>query len=323
LLSKVDFPKPPIAISAQVELLKARGLDVADPASAEAFISNVGYYRLSGFYKYYLDRDDPRRERMRVGVTFDDVVSLYEFDRRLRALLSRALERIEISIKSKLSHEAATAHGAFWLCEPENFDRGCHAQIMAMIDEYIGDKSRAHQHIFINHFMNKYSNPYPPCWMMMELFSFGALSKIYKLSKGSIRKSVADSFDLQHDILESWLHSLSFARNVCAHHGRVWNKSFTIKPKIPKKYNKVWPETSQDRLYSVCVVIWHLLSRIDPTSPWPQRLATILDGKPNVPLVSMGFPEDWRDRQPWVAAMPAHVEAAPIDTEVAPSEAKA
>ncbi|WP_187274702.1 MULTISPECIES: Abi family protein [unclassified Methylobacterium] len=295
-------------------------MEVADPAVAEAFISNVGYYRLSGFYKYYLDPNDPQREKMRAGVTFDDVVKLYEFDRRLRALLSRALERIEISIKSKLSHEAATAHGAFWLCEPVNFDRGRHAQIIEMIDKYIGDKTVDHQHVFINHFMNKYSNPYPPCWMMMELFSFGALSKVYKLSKGTIRKSVADQFGLQHDILESWLHSLSFARNVCAHHGRVWNKGFTIKPKIPKMYNKVWPDTSQDKLYSVCAVVWHLLSRIDPASPWPQRLATILDGKPNVTLAAMGFPDDWQERRPWASAKLAHIEAAPIDARDAPSK---
>lgn len=308
-LSKVDYSKPPLSIDDQLELLISRGLEVGDREAAKHFLVNVGYYRLSGFSRYYAAPDDPKSERLRPGISFQHLIELYEFDRRIRALLSRALERIEVAVKSKLSHEGAIAHGAFWLCEPTSFDRGSHHFIMELMDEYIGDRDRAHQHIFINHFVATYSNPYPPCWMMMELFSFGTISKIYKHSKGSIRQSVSSSFGLQHDVFESWLHSLAFARNVCAHHNRVWNRKFTIKPKVPKMYAAHWPASSHDRLYTICSMIWHLLSHIDRSSPWADRLAHILDHKPNVPLTSMGFPDDWRDRRPWskptIAASPA------------------
>ena len=234
------------------------------------------------------------------GTSFQHLMDIYAFDRRIRALLSRAFERIEIAVKATLSGEGANFHGPFWLCDETNFDRGSHPQIRQLMDEYIGNRQEAHQHIFINHFMTKYANPYPPCWMMMELFSFGAISKIYKSSKGAIRQRVSSQFGLQHDVLESWLHSLSFARNVCAHHGRVWNRRFTIKPKVPRLYNPHWPVTTHDRLYVICAMTWHLVSVIDGTSPWMERLSHLIDTRPGVPLSSMGFPENWRSTPPWV-----------------------
>ncbi|TNC05524.1 hypothetical protein FF100_35565 [Methylobacterium terricola] len=299
LLSKIDFAKPALNINDQIELLKERGLEIDDERKATYFLTYVGYYRLSGYFRYYADPNDPQLERLKPGTSFEHLMDVYAFDRRLRALLSRSFERIEVAIKATLSGEGAVTHGPFWLCDETHFDRGSHGHIKMLMDEYIGDRKAAHQHIFINHFMQKYSNPYPPCWMMMELFSFGAISKIYKNAKGPIRIKVASHFGLQHDILESWLHSLSFARNVCAHHGRIWNRKFTIKPKIPKVYASHWPASSHDRLYVLCAMIWHLINIIDGNSPWKKRLLHLIDTRPNIPLRAMGFSDGWADTPPW------------------------
>lgn len=304
LLSKIDFSKPPLSPTDQIELLKKRGLQVEDERKAIYFLTYVGYYRLSGYFRYYVDPVDKNCEQLREGTSFQQIMGVYSFDRRLRALLSRAFERIEVAMKATLSSEGASATDPFWLSDAANFDRGSHPQIQQMMEEYIGNRDQAHQHVFINHFMQKYSNPYPPCWMMMELFSFGAISKIYKNAKGAIRLRVANHFGLQHDVLESWLHSLSFARNVCAHHGRVWNRRFTIKPKIPRLYNPYLPAECHDRLYAICAMTWHLIAIIDGESPWMGRLAHLVDNRPDVPLFSMGFPENWRDTPPWSPAVP-------------------
>ncbi|MCJ2054982.1 Abi family protein [Methylobacterium sp. J-048] len=298
-LSKIDFTKPAITLDAQLDLLRQRGLEISDVGKAKHFLQFVGYYRLSGYYRYYTDPADPKRERFVPGISFEQLVEIYNFDRRLRALFTRAFERVEVAVKATLSDAGAQAHGPFWLCEPSNFDRGSHRLITEVLDGCVGDRNHPHQHMFINQFMNKYSQPYPPSWMMTEIMSFGSISKIYKFSKGHIRQAVSSKFDLQHDVMESWLHSLSFARNVCAHHNRIWNRAFTIKPKIPRIYSSHWPTFGHDKLFVICGMTWHLTKLIDNSSPWASRLEQLIDRRPGVPLKAMGFPDNWREIPPW------------------------
>ena len=145
-----------------------------------------------------------------------------------------AFERIEIAAKAAFSHEATIAKGLFWMYDPDNFDHGRHAELLADIKDAVGDPGNKPQHLFIAHFYQKYSDEMPPSWMVVEIFSFGLLSRIYKCAKGDIQVLIAKPFGLHRSILESWLHALAFGRNVCAHNCRVWNRTFTIKPKIPR-----------------------------------------------------------------------------------------
>ena len=135
--------------------------------------------------------------------------------------------------------------------------------------------------------------------MIFEAISFGAASHIYNKARGSMRIPVATHFGLQHDVLASWLHSLVFARNVCAHNGRVWNRRYTIQPKIPRMYQNQWPNQSPPQLYILCAMIHHLMMVIADGSQWSVRLRQLIAERPNVPLAAMGFPEDWHASQFW------------------------
>ena len=89
---------------------------------------------------------------------------------------------------------------------------------------------------FINHYKLKYSNPTePPCWMSLEVSSIGLLSKIFQnLKKGPEKNAITLHFGLKDvSILENWIHCFSTLRNICAHHGRVWNRRLT-QIKFPK-----------------------------------------------------------------------------------------
>ncbi|MBZ0148013.1 MAG: Abi family protein [Pseudorhodoplanes sp.] len=150
----------------------------------------------------------------------------------------------------------------------------------------------------LKHFYTHYREPYPPCWMIFEAISFGVVSHVYKRSKGDLRTPVAAQFGLHHDILESWLHSLIVARNVCAHSGRTWNRRF-FKPVIPKMYAQHWPVESQDQLYVLCGMVHHLMKIIADGSNWSVRLRELINARPNVPLADMGFPEQWETSAFW------------------------
>lgn len=302
-MSKIPFAKPALSVEDQIRVLEERGLAVGDAARAKTYLGFIGYYRLSGYYRYYADYDDPDLKRFRAGTSFEDVLALYIFDRKLRGLISDALERIEVAAKATMSNAANLASGPNWMCEPDNFDRGRHAEIMGIVREAISPNGDTHKHVFLKHFFGKYSDAHPPAWMVMEALSFGAFSKVYKCAKGIHRIPVADAFGTQHDVLESWLHTLVFVRNLCAHHSRLWNRTLTIRPKIPRRYRGEWPEESQKKLYMVCCIIHHMLSILADDTGWASRLKELISQRPGVPLSAMGFPEEWDQAPFWTSAL--------------------
>jgi abortive infection bacteriophage resistance protein len=297
--AKIAFSKPALTVEDQVKLLIERGLVIDDVNRAQTYVGFIGYYRLSGYYRYFADYSDGKLEKFRDGITFDRVLALYIFDRKLRSLLSDALERIEVAVKATTSNAACLAAGPNWLCDPANFDHGRHNEILDILREALSPKGEKHKHIFLTHFFEKYSDSHPPGWMIMEALSFGSFSKIYKLAKGALRSPAADAFGVHQTVLESWLHALVFARNLCAHHSRIWNRKLTITPKIPKRYRGEWPEDSQEKLYIVCCIIHHMLSVLADDTGWANRLKELIQHRPDVPLKAMGFPEGWESSAFW------------------------
>lgn len=273
-------------------------MSIPDIPRAKHYLTFISYYRLSGYFRYFVDPQKPKTERFHDDATFERVLDLYIFDRHLRTLILDALERIEVAVKASFSNAGSLNDGPFWICNADNFDRGKHEQIMKILSDAAAPEMEKQKHTFLAHFYKKYANPHPPSWMLMETLSFGAVSKLYKFAKGSHRKPVADHFSLQHDVMGSWLHTLVFARNVSAHHCRVWNRTFTIKPKIPKQYQD-WPASSQDKLYVACSIIQHMMNVIADGSGWGQRFRKLIEERPNVPLRAMGFPDNWLDQKPW------------------------
>ena len=98
-------------IDEQINVLTSRGLAL-DHAVADQWLRNVGYYRLSGYWYPYREIDDQpggrRLDHFIAGASFDDVVRLYEFDRKLRTLLHDGIERVEVTLRSHLSYLIGT-----------------------------------------------------------------------------------------------------------------------------------------------------------------------------------------------------------------------
>ena len=75
----------------QIAKLLEKGLAVSDVAAAKSKLAAVGYFALVGGYKEPLR--DPSTRRYKPGVSFDDVVALYDFDDALRDLFFQFLQR--------------------------------------------------------------------------------------------------------------------------------------------------------------------------------------------------------------------------------------
>lgn len=123
------YLKQPLSAVALLELLKRRGLVVADEARALHYIKTIGYYRLSG-YMYPLQQPGSAH-RFNVGASFEDVLNSYEFDKQLRTIVMEYMERLEVVLRAKLTDCYSLRHGFFWYSQPLLFDNtGLWASIM-------------------------------------------------------------------------------------------------------------------------------------------------------------------------------------------------
>lgn len=233
---------------------------------------------------------------------FENALSLYYFDKELRALIFSAIQSIEIALRTKVIHVFSTNYGPFWFLD-ENLMRSNKLQqenIMSIRKEL--DRAKED---FIQEHYKKYAAPdMPPAWKTLEVTSFGVLSKLYGNFKDkSVKKKIARSFGVpQHEYLESWMRSIAVLRNCCAHHARVWNRRFSMTPQLPKTMNEKWIgnlNVDNHKLYVLlcCLVYW--LNSIYGNNEFVKNFKVLLNKYPNVDTTAMGFPTNWEDEPLW------------------------
>ena len=146
---------------------------------------------------------------------------------------------------------------------------------------------------FIVHFRNKYIEDLPPIWAVCEVMSMGSLSKWYRnFGPAATKKLISNVYGVDQRVLASWLHHLSIIRNICAHHGRLWNRDVTVTPMIPTS-NRIRPHyemiSASRGLYNTLVILDYMLSQISPQHEWRTRLVALIR-KYQIDPARMGFP---------------------------------
>lgn len=295
----MKYSKPPLSIADQIKLLESRGLKIDNKQDAEKYLSNISYYRLSGYMYPFKDLES---EQFLNQISFEEIIGIYFFDRELRLLLFDAIETIEITFRTQLIYFPSMENGAFWFEDKANFkDENWWSKHINELYEKV-DRS---DETFIKHFFDKYEDETPPSWMTFEIVSFGLLSKFYQNIKDSSRskKEISRHFGISQPIvLQSWMRSVNYVRNICAHHSRLWNNVLTNRPLIPHNPPDVWisdanPDNSKLYYFLCCLV--YLLQHVKSDTHFVQKLDDLFLKYPNVSKEAMGFPKDWKNEKLW------------------------
>ena len=306
-MGMTQFNKPTLSISEHIDQWQERGLTIADRARAERYLSVISYYRLSA-YTLPFQAGNPDHH-FRPGVSFEEILDLYVFDRQLRLLILDPIERIEVAFRAGTTNVLADNHGPHAYLNREIFDtRYDHDWLVGQIRRKCDD---SHAETFIKHYREKYTDPdLPPIWMVMEILTFKEVSVLFSfLRKSEDKQAIAGFWGLHDTVLRSWFRALSDLRNVCAHHSRTWNREFGSRPLIPRRLPARWPELDRPltdtrivptrRLYYLLVVIEILLRKVNPGSTWHLRLHDLMERYPRVSKAHMGMPENWATDPFW------------------------
>lgn len=308
------YSKPPLSISDQAQLLLDRGLICDNRQRLEHYLSNIGYYRLSAYllpFEQPSTNGNSRNHRFIPGTTFEQVLNLYVFDRKLRLLAMEAIERIEVAARTRWASAMALQHGSHAHMDSSLFkDPWQHVSDIARVSKELKDSNET----FVVHYRSKYKDPYlPPIWAVVETMTLGGLSRwIASTNDNQVKREVAKMLGMPTiEILEQVLHVLTPVRNICAHHARLWNRRFILLlPNIKRLRGQFVTETivtatgeTQESLtreiYNFLVVIQYLMLKMSPTTSWGARLSEHIELLTLEQQSAMGFPADWKTRQPW------------------------
>ena len=261
-----------------------------DDRKVESYLLNIGYHRLSAYiYPFY---KSPKSDlKLKEGTNFEQVLTLYRFDKKLRILLFNEIEKIEVAIRSVLANICYQELGdRYWITKPEYFANADRFnQTLAVIEKELASSKED----YIEDFRRNYVKNYPPAWMITEVLSFGNLNYIYSnISSNQLMKRIAAYFGLKPQVFTSWLTVLANLRNMCCHHARVWNRDFILNPAEPRKTSNAWIDTSwidkKKIFYRLCIIRYFLIS-VSPNNNLNEKLLDLFVLFPFVLLRSRFF----------------------------------
>lgn len=304
-----EYTKPWLTFDEQADLLMGeRGL-VADRDVLIAHLQNVGYYRLSGYWYIFKRKpeaveDCGKDERFVEGTTFNRIWKLYTFDRQFRLVVLDAIERVEVYFRTQLAYELAGDAGAFGFQDKDNLPRLEQDAYDEFIERCTEELDRSREPFAI-HFKETYGDKHdlPPYWILVNLMDFGTMLRLYNGASVGIRNKISGDLGVSSRVLKSWLVAINTVRNICAHHGRLWNRGIGTRPIIPTKSKyPEWHEPYEvrsDNMFGILTILSYLLEHIAPETGWRARLLELLDRLDADELRRMGFADGWQECPLW------------------------
>lgn len=247
-----DYTKAPLSYSDQVTLLKNRGLTVRSTSEAERFFQHVNYYRFSA---YCIPFQNPR-DVFIPGSDIENIIDLYLLDEKLRMAVMALLSPVEVFLRTRIVYELSHYKDTFGHYDSalfrDNFD---HQKWINSLEEEVTRGKET----FLEHFKNTYNGfPRIPLWVSCEMMSIGTLSMLYHGLIPDIQRRIVSGLEVHQFTLTSWMHFISYLRNICAHHSRLWNRELAIRPFLPNK-DRRWVTIGlrNDRLFAgIAVIEW-------------------------------------------------------------------
>lgn len=279
--------KKPTTYFEQIKILKKRGCIISDEDFCRDKLQSINYYRLTAYFLPFKSNNGEYIE----GTSFERVYRLYEFDRKLRAILFSAVEEIELYLRSRFAYFHAHKYGATGYLYSQNFsNKHNHEKFKANINREIDSNKQA---LFVKHHLEHYDGIFP-IWVISELFTFGMLSYFYNDLKIQDQKQLADElYGTTYKNLISWLRCCTDLRNICAHYGRLYYRIF---PAIPAGIDMT--EAAKRRLWGAIMALYSLYP---DTQKWNSEVLVSIEAlfdeySEDVELYHIAFPQDWKKR---------------------------
>jgi len=201
----------------QIEILRFKGMVINDEKYTKKVLLRENYFFLNGYRHPFMEEGD---KKFKNGTTFEEMYSLFLFDRSFRNVLFKYILVIENNLKSIISYQLSKKYGykENEYLKTKNFtsDQSKQAQLNDLIRKMKRQiRVNGSQHSATQHYVSNYG--YIPLWILVKVLSFGIVSELYSVLKDDDKKEIANIYEIDSDMLTIYLPILANYRNLCAH----------------------------------------------------------------------------------------------------------
>ncbi len=295
----------------QISIFINRGMIVNDVEYAKDVLLRENYFFLNGYRHLFLDKKNNKNYLS--GATFEELYSLFLFDRQVRNIIFKNVLIVENNAKSIFSYQLSKKYGykeEDYLV-PSTFDN--HPARARQVNDLIRKMKRqirvnGSQHSATMHYMNKYG--YIPLWVLVKVLSFGIVSELYSILKKEDKLAISKIYNIDMDELINYLAILANYRNLCAHEDILYeNKTqrsindtvFHLLMGIEKDEFGIYKKGKND-LFSLLIILRQILRNEDVKNLIIEIKREVNNLEFNLHSISiqavldrMGFPANWEE----------------------------
>lgn len=294
----------------QIEILKHKGLIVNDESYAKDVLLRENYFFLSGYRHVFLDPKDSKRYVE--GATFEELYSLFLFDRQFRNIIFKNLLILENNLKSIISYRLSKKYGYKEndYLKPKNFDTS--PEKSRQVNDLLKKMRRqihvnGRQHSATVHYLSNYG--YIPLWVLVKVLSFGIVSELYSILRIDDRVAIAEIYRTDMVTLSNYLPILSNYRNLCAHEDILFENK-TQKIISNTLYHRMLNieqidgeyKYGKNDLFALLIIMKQLLTNTEIKNmvlEIEHALDNLEYNLHSIPISKvlnrMGFPENWKE----------------------------
>ena len=295
-------------IDEQISILESKGLEIPEKEYAKIVLLKENYFFLSGYRHIFMKQN--KDTKFLAGTTFNELYTMFLFDRRIRNIFFKNILVIENNIKSLISYQLSKKYGFKErdYLNPNNFtkDPMRERQVSDIIEKMKRQiRVNGQKHSATIHYLSNYG--YIPLWILVKVLSFGITSELYTILKSEDQDEIALFYKLDSSTLSIFLSVLANYRNLCAHEDILFDhKTQKTIPNNKYHYLLKLPQIDDEYIYgkndlfAVVLIFKHMLSRREFNSfadeinkELDELKANIKVLTPDILLNKIGFPDNW------------------------------
>lgn len=315
-------PKPFKSVDDQIAILQDGGMEICDDEFARRALREIGYYRLSGYsypYRAVQAETGLLSDNFIEGTTIEKVVKLYRFDQELRAVTGLQLAKIEIVLRVMISHELGRVDPYIHLSPHKLGKKAWDKANARSTEQYAMWLEKYSIAVVLSnddsvvHYKKKY-DAILPVWVAVHVLDWGSLRMLYDFARDEQRIAVANQLNISESQFSSWLLCLNDVRNVCAHHGRLYSRTFPKSPMLTGEDHELGflrrfvlddakegnRKEKKGKCFAQFTIIQYLLSKmnLEGINDLPHLLHKFPEVSP-VSVKDLGVPENWEELPLW------------------------
>ena len=294
----------------QIEIFKHKGMVVHDERYAKQILLRENYFFLNG-YRHLFYKSETEKKFI-TGTTFEELYSLFLFDRSFRNVIFKYLLVIENNLKSITSYQLSKKYGYrerdYLRAKNFTHDPAKQRQVNDLIKKMKRQiRINGSQHSATLHYVSNYG--YIPLWILVKVLSFGIVSEMFSILKPEDQHEISKVYNVDVEDLLVYLPILANYRNLCAHEDILYENR-TQKEIDDTIYHQILdiPKEKGEYIYgksdlfALLIIMRQMLTTEDfknMTNELENVIATLDYNLTSIKIEKvlnrMGFPKNWKD----------------------------